>query len=303
MKKFKLIKKNLKKYTLKKWKNYNTVMKKLFYILFFILPIFGYSQTFVKEYTYNASDNDSKIDARNNALKEVKRLLIEELGVYINTTTTLHNKNGKNNIDIETQTKVISECITETKILDEKWNGEQYYIKVKMYIDKKDLIKRLEKLSTTQEIIIYRDIVKPKEKEKWIDINNEYLYGALNINYHYYQSVGIGLMFGIDIDNKFIIGLYGDMNVDGNGYSGNNKGLFFEPLFLPTKKVSLSLPIKLGNCIIVDDPLIDNYFYCEPSFNINILISDSFRISTGVGYRISDYQSMPTINIAFKIIN
>jgi hypothetical protein len=40
-------------------------------------------KSFVSEYTYRASDADSKISSREKALKEVKALLIEELSVYV----------------------------------------------------------------------------------------------------------------------------------------------------------------------------------------------------------------------------
>jgi len=37
-------------------------------------------KTFVKEYTYHAGDEDSRNSSRTIALREVKRLLLEELG-------------------------------------------------------------------------------------------------------------------------------------------------------------------------------------------------------------------------------
>ena len=41
------------------------------------------SRTFVREYYYQAGESDSKITSRTKALTEVKRLLLEEIGVYL----------------------------------------------------------------------------------------------------------------------------------------------------------------------------------------------------------------------------
>ena len=60
-------------------------MKRLWLILFIVLSgfLFATEKTFVREYTYKASDYDSKVTSRANALEQVKRLLLEEVSVYI----------------------------------------------------------------------------------------------------------------------------------------------------------------------------------------------------------------------------
>ncbi|MDD3250273.1 MAG: hypothetical protein PHF23_07925, partial [Smithellaceae bacterium] len=45
------------------------------------------TKTFIKEYTYQASDEDSKHSCRVISLREVKRLLLEELGTYLESET------------------------------------------------------------------------------------------------------------------------------------------------------------------------------------------------------------------------
>lgn len=47
--------------------------------------------TFVKEYTYQASEIDSKVTSRAIALEQIKRLLLEELGVYLIAETEVKN--------------------------------------------------------------------------------------------------------------------------------------------------------------------------------------------------------------------
>jgi hypothetical protein len=47
--------------------------------------------TFVKEYTYQASELDSKASCRTISLEMVKRLLLEELGTYLISETEVKN--------------------------------------------------------------------------------------------------------------------------------------------------------------------------------------------------------------------
>jgi len=45
------------------------------------------TKTFIKEYTFIAGEADSKLTSRTVSLREVKRLLLEELGTYLESTT------------------------------------------------------------------------------------------------------------------------------------------------------------------------------------------------------------------------
>ena len=62
-------------------------MKKILLTAAFILAVVvcGHAEnrTFVREYYYQAGESDSKITSRTKALTEVKRLLLEEIGVYL----------------------------------------------------------------------------------------------------------------------------------------------------------------------------------------------------------------------------
>ncbi|MEK7789079.1 MAG: hypothetical protein AAB283_04110, partial [Planctomycetota bacterium] len=59
--------------------------------LFLTATAFAEKVTFVKEYNYNASDLDSKVSSRAIALEQVKRLLLEEVGVYLISETEVKN--------------------------------------------------------------------------------------------------------------------------------------------------------------------------------------------------------------------
>ena len=52
-------------------------------IVFLFGALIAEEKTFIREYTYRASDYDSKVKSRENALAQVKLLLLEEIAVFI----------------------------------------------------------------------------------------------------------------------------------------------------------------------------------------------------------------------------
>lgn len=77
-------------------------MKRLFVIVLISLCAFvliaGAAQTtlaaekvFIKEYTYQASEIDSKVTSRAQALEQAKRLVLEELGTYLMSKTEVRD--------------------------------------------------------------------------------------------------------------------------------------------------------------------------------------------------------------------
>ena len=95
------------------------------------------SRTFVREYYYQAGESDSKISSRTKALTEVKRLLLEEIGVYLESYINYSEEKTEDRIE------QISAGITETSILEENWTGVEYYIKAEITVDPDDVIRQL----------------------------------------------------------------------------------------------------------------------------------------------------------------
>ncbi len=91
---------------------------------------FAETKTFVKEYTYQASEDDSRNSSRVIALREVKRLLLEELGTYLESRTEV--KNFQMTLD---QITTLTAGIVQTEILEEKWDGRVYWLKSKITAD------------------------------------------------------------------------------------------------------------------------------------------------------------------------
>lgn len=132
-------------------------------VLFFFIPgsAFAETKTFIKEYTYQAGDEDSKNSSRTIALREVKRLLLEELGTYLESMTEVQNfKLTKDQITI------LTAGIVKTELVDDKWDTAtlKYWIKAKITADSSGVIKAIDALR--------KDRQKTKELEelrKWKD--------------------------------------------------------------------------------------------------------------------------------------
>lgn len=124
-------------------------MKRFLFItttLLLVMFVHAENKTFIREYAYQASESDSKISARTQALTEVKKLLLEELGVYVESYVnyTVESKGDHITKDfITNEIKQLSVGITETKILEETWNGEQYYIRAEIVADPTDVVRRI----------------------------------------------------------------------------------------------------------------------------------------------------------------
>lgn len=108
-----------------------------------LLPSFSHAgvKTFIKEYTYHASEMDSKYSCRVNALVEVKRLLLEEIGTYIVSRTVVENSQvAKDEISI------LTAGIVKTRIKKETWNGKQYWLRAEIQVDPDDVNDKVEML-------------------------------------------------------------------------------------------------------------------------------------------------------------
>ena len=112
-------------------------------VFFFTIANLAFAETkvFVEEYTYQASEADSKISSRVIALEQVKRKLLEKLGTYIESQTEV--KNFRLTKD---QIVILTAGIVRAEIIEERWDGKTYYLKAKMAADLKDVYNSIDKL-------------------------------------------------------------------------------------------------------------------------------------------------------------
>jgi len=143
-------------------------------------------RTFIREYTYNASEHDSKVTSRSKALESVKLILLQEIGVYIESWINIKDEeiNYVTNEFFKQEIKTVTAGITETKILDEEWNGTVYFIRASITIDTNDVIKKinyaLENNLKNKEIEKLKSLLSSQEIENKQNFNEiEQLKGQL----------------------------------------------------------------------------------------------------------------------------
>jgi tetratricopeptide (TPR) repeat protein len=98
-------------------------------------------KTFIKEYSYQASEDDSRNSSRVIALREVKRLLLEELGTYLESETEVRNFQLT-----QDQITTLTAGIVQTELLEEKWDGRVYWLKSKITADSDSVVQSIDAL-------------------------------------------------------------------------------------------------------------------------------------------------------------
>jgi tetratricopeptide (TPR) repeat protein len=99
------------------------------------------TKTFIKEYTHYAGDEDSRNSCRIISLREVKRLLLEELGTYLESITEV-----KNFQLTKDQITTLTAGIVGTEVIEDKWDGKAYWLKAKITANPQDVIKSIDSL-------------------------------------------------------------------------------------------------------------------------------------------------------------
>jgi len=94
-------------------------------------------KVFVREFTYEANEMDSKISCRAIAIDQVRAILLNELGVYVHSESKIQTKevDGKFKQDFVETISTISAGITKLEIIDETWDGRVFWMKASIKID------------------------------------------------------------------------------------------------------------------------------------------------------------------------
>lgn len=285
-------------------------MKKYLIFILIFLPYIVLSQTFIKEYTYRASEKDSKVDARNNTMLELKKMVIEEVGTLVITDTYL---NKDDEITINSKTRIISESITKTKILDEQWDGYKYYMKVEIFIDKKDLENRLKRIQL--EYYNNRKEYNPIETSNGrvhgrtsLENNNKgYDFISSELQFDYQPNLDfLSANFSINFVHKiFKLGFYSRKEISKiykNKYSDSGLVLGLSNSS-KNNKFLFKLPVKMGKGQITLDDTRYDVFIINPSLELGYRIFNIPEknglyglLMIGIGYKYVDNNYTPNID-------
>jgi len=122
-----------------------------FVILFSFYSINAFAEQilFEKEYTYQAGENDSKLTCRAISLEQVKKLLLEELGTYLESIfeDQISREQSITKNDITTLTA----GIVQTEIIADEWDGHTYWLKAKIVADPDQVIKSIDSLMKSRQ--------------------------------------------------------------------------------------------------------------------------------------------------------
>jgi hypothetical protein len=101
---------------------------------------------FVREYTYQASEDDNKNSSREKAIMQLKMEFLEEIETHIKNSI-----DKKSLVLYSSEIKSISALITRLEILDEKYHKKNYWIKAVVRINEKHVSQLILEIVYTNE--------------------------------------------------------------------------------------------------------------------------------------------------------
>lgn len=133
-----------------------------FLLIGLLIPdlLFAQTKTFIKEYTYQASDFDSKYSSRTLALETVKRNLLEELGTYLISETEVKNMQLSKD-----QVTTYSAGIVSLEVMDEKWDGKTFWLKARVSANPEDVQRALIQIINDKSKATELDEIRRKAEE------------------------------------------------------------------------------------------------------------------------------------------
>jgi|GEM_PF-5776880 len=104
--------------------------------------------TYVREYNYDASELESRAVARQNAIRLMKAELLEEVSSFIVSQSELNRTQQNRKFDSSFQSKVrsLSAGSIRSQVLQEKWDGDHFWLKARLFVDKDQVAKDLKQL-------------------------------------------------------------------------------------------------------------------------------------------------------------
>lgn len=100
---------------------------------------------YIREYTHKVGDADSKVTSRQISMQEIKVELLGELGTYINSRVEI-SQGTKTKTEFKEEIIALTAGFVKVDLLQERFDGETYYLKAKLSADADDVISRINKL-------------------------------------------------------------------------------------------------------------------------------------------------------------
>jgi len=132
-----------------------TVFWGLFLLILVPILIFARPREFIREYTYIASEQDSRVSARANATDQMRALLLQEIGQVVIAEQRLHTESRHNEFiydNFSERITAIAAGMVRMEILNETWDGHRFFIRAKMEVNPSEVSQRANEvlLNTTE---------------------------------------------------------------------------------------------------------------------------------------------------------
>ncbi|MDD4154881.1 MAG: tetratricopeptide repeat protein [Bacilli bacterium] len=263
------------------------------FLLSFVNFAFAEIKTFVKEYTYQASEADSKQTSRILAMEQVKRLLVEELGTYLESETIV--KDFQMTSD---EIRILTAGIVSTRVLEEKWDGKQYWLKAEISSDPEEVARSIDIMRNDRQKM--KDIKSASDKLEIALKDIEQLKKELKQSKSKSQKIKIKKEYGNQA-NKMVAF---EWRMKGGRYlteaiTTGNYGYYQKSIDAYKKVISLEPEDEFSYLICASNySLLKQY---DQAVNIlNQLIKRNQKSTKAYLYRGSAYYSMGNINRALK---
>jgi TPR repeat protein len=118
-------------------------------------------QEYIREYTHRVGDADSKVTSRQISMQEIKVELLGELGTYINSRVEISQGN-LSETEFKEEITSLTAGFVRVEMLEERFNGETYYLKAKLSADPDDVVVRINQFSksTLEDLQIKQKLVQ-----------------------------------------------------------------------------------------------------------------------------------------------
>jgi len=221
----------------------------IYFLLIFVtttcLSDAAYSEVkeFVKDYTYQAGDFDSKISSRTIALEQVKRLLLEELGTYLTSETETSDFRLTKD-----QIATYSAGIISASIVEEEWNGTTYYLKARLAVNPEEHIGALRKFINSKRETKNIQAVRDKAAELTKDIEllrRELKQTQLDVDKMKQYSSAVKELNATDWYEKgLVLGRSGDLH---GALEAHTRAIEMNPECMEAYSMRALLYVRLGN--------------------------------------------------------
>lgn len=114
-------------------------MRFLLFIIIAFTPFFSHAedQVYIREYLYKASDLDSKVSSRNNTLQLIKSSVLEEIVSFVSSDSELRQAQKAEGFHQDFILKASSKSagFVQARVLDERWDGFEFWMKAEVRAD------------------------------------------------------------------------------------------------------------------------------------------------------------------------